>query len=60
MARDDITVKAVDQLTGVLNLVENEELISHIVAINSTDPEKKFQVCFLCEHIIVLERNAMR
>ena len=57
MARDDITVKAVDQLTGVLSLVENEELISHIVAINSTDPEKKFQVR---EHIIGLEWNVMK
>lgn len=47
MKRDDVTVKAVDQLTGVLTLVENEELVSNIVSITPSDPERKFQVC-LC------------
>lgn len=44
MKRDDVTVKAVDQLNGVLTLVENEELVSNIVSITPTDPERKFQV----------------
>lgn len=44
MKRDDVTVKAVDQLTGVLTLVENEELVSNIVSITPSDPERKFQV----------------
>ncbi|XP_062566933.1 death domain-containing protein 1-like, partial [Saccostrea cucullata] len=43
MTRDDVTVTAVDQLSGTLTLVENEELISNIILIKSTDPEKKFQ-----------------
>lgn len=44
MKRDDVTVKAVDQLTGVLTLVENEELVSNIVSITPSDLERKFQV----------------
>lgn len=44
MKRDDVTVKAVDQLNGVLTLVENEELVSNIVSITPSDPERKFQV----------------
>lgn len=44
MKCDDVIVKVVDQLIGVLMLVENEELVSNIVFIIFIDLERKFQV----------------
>lgn len=44
MKCDDVIVKVVDQLIGVLMLVENEELVSNIVFIIFSDLERKFQV----------------
>lgn len=44
MKCDDVIVKVVDQLNGVLMLVENEELVSNIVFIIFIDLERKFQV----------------
>ncbi|KAK3098637.1 hypothetical protein FSP39_021461 [Pinctada imbricata] len=41
MTRDDVDVTKVSQLTGVLKLVENEELISNIIEIKAKDPDKK-------------------
>ncbi|XP_046551468.1 uncharacterized protein LOC124261193 [Haliotis rubra] len=42
MSRDDVEVKRLDQLSGVLSLYENEELISNIVHVQPNDKEKSF------------------
>lgn len=44
MSRDDVEVKRLDQLSGVLSLYENEELISNIVHVQPNDKEKSFTV----------------
>ncbi|XP_067675669.1 uncharacterized protein [Haliotis asinina] len=42
MSRDDVEVKRLDQISGVLSLYENEELISNIVHVQPNDKEKSF------------------
>ena len=45
MRKDDLACRRVGQETGILQLTNNEELISNIIEVTPTDPEKKFHVC---------------
>ena len=44
LTRDEVDVERLDQLDGVLQLQDNEELVSHIIRIFPTQPEAKIQV----------------
>ena len=48
MRKDDVQCKRIAQESGILTLTNNEELISNIIEIVPSDPDRKFHVSYIC------------
>ena len=46
MRKEDVQCKRIAQESGILTLTNNEELISNIIEIVPSDPDRKFHVRF--------------
>lgn len=56
--RDDVEVTRLEQDSGILELIETEELVSNIVELKPADSEKKFNVS-LHDDILETKRHVV-